>query len=118
MGRVGQLKDFSSLFDERILERSRGYRDAGMVTSVAQSADDGDLWHARVAGTLGFYDVDIRIHRGMVISAACTCPYGQKHSYCKHVGAVLLTIADRQGECDRRSSGDTLPDDASKAVRW
>ncbi|MGO5318090.1 SWIM zinc finger family protein [Bifidobacterium boum] len=118
MGRVGQLKDFSSLFDERILERSRGYRDAGMVTSVAQSADDGDLWHARVAGTLGFYDVDIRIHRGMVISAACTCPYGQKHSYCKHVGAVLLTIADRQGERDRRSSGDTLPDDASKAVRW
>ncbi len=92
-----------------------GYRDAGMVTDIRQSTDDTDLWHAQVAGSLGFYDVDIRIHGSAVMSAACTCPYGQKHSYCKHVGAVLLTIADRQ---DERQTDAALPNDASEAVRW
>lgn len=110
-----KLMDFSSLFDQRILDRAYGYRDAGMVTDIRQSTDDADLWHAQVAGSLGFYDVDIRIHGGAVMSAACTCPYGQKHSYCKHVGAVLLTIADQQ---DERLADAALPNDASEAIRW
>lgn len=110
-----KLQDFSSLFDQRILDRAYGYRDAGMVTDIRQSTDDTDLWHAQVAGSLGFYDVDIRIHGGAVMSAACTCPYGQKHSYCKHVGAVLLTIADQQ---DGRLTDAALPNDASEAIRW
>lgn len=38
-----KLKDFSSLFDQRILDRAYGYRDAGMVTDIRQSTDDTDL---------------------------------------------------------------------------
>ena len=49
-----KLMDFSSLFDQRILDRAYGYRDAGMVTDIRQSTDDADLWHAQVAGSLGF----------------------------------------------------------------
>ena len=65
-------------------------------------------------GSNGFYDVDIRIRHGHVVSAACTCPYGQKHTYCKHVGAVLFALDAQNRQAQQAGNGnDEFPQDAS-----
>nr|WP_304321511.1 hypothetical protein [Bifidobacterium catenulatum] len=71
-------KDFRSLFDGKIYQRAQAYYDAGMVQHVSQVAPS--LWHAQVMGSDAHYDVDIRIRHSRIVSAACTCPYGQKHT--------------------------------------
>lgn len=86
-------KDFRSLFDGKIYQRAQAYYDASMVQHVSQVAPS--LWHAQVMGSDAHYDVDIRIRHSRIVSAACTCPYGQKHTYCKHVGAALLALDAR-----------------------
>ncbi|WP_298048700.1 SWIM zinc finger domain-containing protein [uncultured Bifidobacterium sp.] len=125
MERTPHLEDFSDLFSYKIYQRALAYYDAGMVRCVSRSA--AGLWHAKVMGATGSYDVDVRIRNGRVVSAACSCPYGQKHTYCKHVGAVLLTL-DARAQRERRLDADTeteggtdgeysqIPHDASRMV--
>ena len=78
MERTPHLEDFSDLFSYKIYQRALAYYDAGMVRCVSRSA--AGLWHAKVMGSTGSYDVDVRIRNGRVVSAACSCPYGQKHT--------------------------------------
>ena len=96
------LHDFSDLFEERIYRRAQEYHDAGRVGRIVQVAPG--LWHAKVAGSTDPYDVDVSIRQGQVVSASCTCPYARRHTYCKHVGALLLSLAAQE--------------DAPSAPRW
>ena len=110
MERAPQLEDFYHLFSHKIYCRAKTYYDAGTVQDISQETPN--LWHARVLGSNQYYDVNVRIHRSRVTSAACTCPYGQQHTYCKHVGATLFTIK-AQNEAVEDSK---FPHDASSAV--
>lgn len=111
-GQLPHPEDFHSLFNGKIYQRAQAYYDAGMVRRVSQSV--AGLWHAQVMGSNGFYDVDIRIRHGHVVSAACTCPYGQKHTYCKHVGAVLFALDAQDRQSQQAGNGnDEFPQDAS-----
>ena len=108
------LRDASDLFEHRIWERAKAYRDAGRVEQPTQITPN--LWHARVNGSF-VYDVDVRLRRGKLVSAACTCPYAQKHMYCKHVGAVLLALHDMDESSDGKEHDRAhFPHDASQAV--
>ena len=65
-------------------------------------------------GSNAHYDVDIRICHSRIVSAACTCSYGQKHTYCKHVGAALLALDARNRQSQQAGNGnDEFPQDAS-----
>lgn len=101
-GQLPHPEDFHSLFNGKIYQRAQAYYDAGTVRRVSQSI--AGLWHAQVMGSNGFYDVDIRIRHGHVVSAACTCPYGQKHTYCKHVGAVLFALDAQNRQAEDKDS--------------
>lgn len=105
-------KDFRSLFSSKIHQRAQAYYDAGMVQHVSQVAPS--LWHAQVMGANAHYDVDIRIRHSRIVSAACTCHYGQKHTYCKHVGAALLALDARNRQSQQAGNGnDEFPQDTS-----
>ena len=107
---ASHLENFHHLFSHKIYCRAETYYNAGMVQNISQTAPD--LWHARVMGSNQYYDVDVRIHRSRIASAACTCPYGQQHTYCKHVGAVLFAI-----EAQNETADDfAFPHDASSEV--
>lgn len=110
--------DFSDLFYRNIMERARMYYDNGYVLSVTQT--EPGFWHASVQGET-VYRVDIRIRHGRVISAACTCPYAQRVTYCKHVGAVLLSLrhewTQNHNVADEEHSADDFPHRASFEIR-
>lgn len=76
-------KDMLSLFDDRTLERGRGYHREGRVESVS----DSDELVARVRGNGRSYLV--LIDSLDPVTARCTCPIGR---YCKHLVATLLTL--------------------------
>ena len=76
-------EDLASLFDDRTIERGRGYHREGRVESIS---DDGELV-ARVRGSGRSYLVLIDSIDPLM--ARCTCPVG---SYCKHLVATLLAL--------------------------
>lgn len=110
-----RLQDFHSLFEQRIYERGEAYFDSGRVGPVEQLAPG--LWHAVVRGT-DDYQVDVRLRNGAVISAACSCPYGQRSTYCKHVAALLLAMRAKLEGRERPGDKTGFPNDASNAVDW
>lgn len=104
---------YRQLFDPKVFDRGQAYYDAGKVDPPAEITDG--LWHAVVRGTED-YQVDVRLRHGKVISAACTCPYGQRVTYCKHVAGVLISLEKsfRRGDDET----DTFPHEASSCVDW
>lgn len=109
--------DFSDLFHKSIMKRAHMYYDNGYVLSATQT--ESGFWHAFVQGET-VYQVDIRIRHGKVISAACTCPFAQHVTYCKHAGAVLLSLqhewAHNHNAADKEHSTDGFPHRASFEV--
>lgn len=92
MGNPIPPQDYANLFEKRIFNRAVQYYRDGNVLEFDEITPD--LWHGVIAGTED-YDVDVRIHAGRVLSAACSCPYAQEHTYCKHVGALIIAIEHR-----------------------
>lgn len=109
------LRDIADLFEPRIFARALAYYREGNVLEFAEIAPD--LWHGVVAGAVD-YDVDVRIHAGRILSAACSCPYAQEHTYCKHVGALLLAINHDLANTDGDKQPSTPMLSASHAVTW
>ncbi|RSX56938.1 zinc finger, SWIM domain-containing protein [Bifidobacterium samirii] len=105
------------LFKPHIYERGHAYYDAGRVGEPEPIAQD--LWHAVVRGG-DDYQVDVRLHRGRVVSAACSCPYARRAAYCKHAAAVLIAMTEllRRQRDRERGIDPAFPNDASFAVRW
>ena len=108
---------YYDLFKPHIYERGRAYYEAGKV-DLPQEIVDG-LWHTVVRGN-DDYQVDVRLRRGKVVSAACSCPYAQHSAYCKHVAAALISMsAWLQCQRDRAQGTDPeFPRDASDVVHW
>lgn len=108
---------YHGLFKPYIYERGRAYFDAGKVDVPEPIAKN--LWHAVVRGN-DDYQVDVRLQRGRVVSAACSCPYARRSAYCKHVAATLIAMAERlQRQRDREQGIEPeFPRDASNMVRW
>lgn len=106
---------YYGLFKSYIYERGRAYFDAGKVDVPEPIAKD--LWHAVVRGN-DDYQVDVRLHRGRVVSAACSCPYARRSAYCKHVAATLIAMAERLRRRRDREQGvePEFPRDASDMV--
>ncbi|WP_236034441.1 SWIM zinc finger family protein [Bifidobacterium saguinibicoloris] len=102
-----QLNDgYHSLFNGKVFDRGQAYYDAGKVDAPMEIAEG--LWHAVVRGEEE-YQVDVRLRHGKVVSAACTCPYAQRVTYCKHVAGVLIAM-------DERSRPGTLPTSAASPL--
>ncbi|WP_082440223.1 SWIM zinc finger family protein [Bifidobacterium aesculapii] len=107
------IDDYYRLFDPKVFERGQAYYDAGRVDFPEEIS--AGLWHAVVRGTED-YQVDVRLRHGRVVSAACTCPYGQRVSYCKHVAGVLIAMEERSRR--EREDTDAFPREASFCVDW
>ncbi|RSX52035.1 SWIM zinc finger family protein [Bifidobacterium callimiconis] len=108
---------YYDLFKSYIYDRGRAYYDAGKVDVPEPIAKD--LWHAVVRGN-DDYQVDVRLQRGRVVSAACSCPYARHSAYCKHVAATLIAMAERLRRQRDQEQGiePEFPRDASNMVRW
>lgn len=107
------IDDYCQLFDPKVFERGQAYYDAGKVDFPEEIS--GGLWHAVVRGTED-YQVDVRLRHGRVVSAACTCPYGQRVSYCKHVAGVLIAMEEHSRR--EHDETDAFPHEASFSVDW
>lgn len=107
------IDDYCQLFDSKVFERGQAYYDAGKVDYPEEIS--AGLWHAVARGTED-YQVDVRLRHGRAVSAACTCPYGQRVSYCKHVAGVLIAMEERLRR--EREDADTFPREASFSVDW
>jgi uncharacterized Zn finger protein len=76
-----------------IVARGLDYYESGMISSMTVSEDG---IKAKVRGTYGEYDVNIRVENGEIVSD-CDCPYSGYG--CKHKVAVLFKfIKERGGE--------------------
>lgn len=106
------LDGFYELFDPKVYDRGHAYYDAGKVDYPVEISEG--LWHAVVRGSED-YQVDVRLRHGKVVSAACTCPYGQRVTYCKHVAGVLISLDESRR---REDSPDSFPREASFCVDW
>ncbi|PLS28588.1 SWIM zinc finger family protein [Bifidobacterium parmae] len=106
------LDGFYELFDPKVYDRGHAYYDAGKVDHPVEISEG--LWHAVVRGSED-YQVDVRLRHGKVVSAACTCPYGQRVTYCKHVAGVLISLDE---SLRREDSLDSFPREASFCVDW
>lgn len=104
--------NYLSHVDDRIVERGEAYFDSGRVGPLEELAPG--LWHAVVRGTED-YHVDIRVRHDAIISTACSCPYAQRSSHCKHIIAVILAL--EAGKSSFSELTPQLPRDASFAVR-
>jgi uncharacterized Zn finger protein len=103
-----QLKDMSlgimhlrlgDHLDSVTLQRGQDYARRGLVLSFEAMAD-GTLRGEVSNGRGNRYRQRIRFGRG-VFEGDCSCPVGVN---CKHVAAVLITWAERQGKHPDRKS--------------
>ena len=87
---TAHFDEFEEKMTSRSLERAYDYVDEHRIGGLEEVS--AGLFHAEVNGS-ELYDVDIRLRGNDIVFASCTCPYGYD-GYCKHIGAVLLTLRD------------------------
>ncbi len=78
--------------------RGEAYFRSGQVLSVKREAD-GAGYRALVKGSdRNRYEVEIAFDEGGEVGASCECAAYSPLSYCKHIAAVLLSLADAKAE--------------------
>lgn len=87
---TAHFDEFEEEMTSRSLERAYDYVDEHRIGGLEEVS--AGLFHAEVHGS-ELYDVDIRLRGNNIVFASCTCPYDYD-GYCKHIGAVLLTLRD------------------------
>lgn len=87
---TAHFDEFEEEMTSRSLERAYDYVDEHRIGGLEEVSVG--LFHAEVHGS-ELYDVDIRLRDNDIVFASCTCPYDHD-GYCKHIGAVLLTLRD------------------------
>lgn len=87
---TAHFDEFEEEMTSRSLERAYDYVDEHRIGGLEEVS--AGLFHAEVNGS-ELYDVDIRLRGNDIVFASCTCPYDYD-GYCKHIGAVLLTLCD------------------------
>ena len=85
---TAHFDEFEEEMTSRSLERAYDYVDEHRIGGLEEVS--AGLFHAEVHGS-ELYDVDIRLRGNNIVFASCTCPYDYD-GYCKHIGAVLLTL--------------------------
>ena len=88
------LKPWKKLFSPQILSRGWEYYDAELVTIDSM---DEEYIEATVEGTEP-YEVTIVLENGSVRDMSCSCPYAADGKNCKHMAAVLYTVAEEKDE--------------------
>lgn len=87
---TAHFDEFEEAMTSRSPERAYDYVDEHRIGGLEEVS--AGLFHAEVHGS-ELYDVDIRLRGNDIVFASCTCPYDYD-GYCKHIGAVLLTLRD------------------------
>lgn len=88
------IKSPESNFPTAILERGINYLFQGRVDEL--SFDGDSTWIAAVKGSEP-YTVRVQLLDDNVVKADCSCPYAVD-APCKHIAAVLMAIADEEGD--------------------
>jgi len=90
------------LLGDNIFERAQKYRRRIQQSTCTTNADGVRHLSAVVQGkrTNYYYTQAWLRENGSFVSASCDCPYNQngEGTYCKHIGALLLEDAARNGE--------------------
>ncbi|CAM5633951.1 DEAD/DEAH box helicase [Rhodanobacter lindaniclasticus] len=90
-----QRAEWRSNFDERTLERARGYARDGSVSKLRAHVEDGThVLTAQVDGSHGeryICRVTVNDHdKWLTVDTRCSCPVGDE---CKHAAAMLMVMA-------------------------
>lgn len=99
--------------DPVIFERGRGYADDGVV-DLEEVTDDHVT--ATVLGGMP-YAVDLADEEG-VLTWACTCPYAEDGSFCKHLVAAALTANAQDGHPPPSAVPDSRPVGDAELRSW
>lgn len=93
-----------NLCTDAVFERGQNYREEGRIQQIGRV---DDTVTARVQGT-ELYETHVHLDSAH-FDPQCTCPYSGPGE-CKHVVAVLLTVADDMPEDDGEHFDDLLAD--------
>ncbi|MEQ4483531.1 DEAD/DEAH box helicase [Cohnella silvisoli] len=78
--------------------RGETYLRSGQVLSLKREAD-GAGYRAIVKGSnRNRYEVEVAFDEDGEVGASCECAAYTPHAYCKHIAAVLLSLADTEAE--------------------
>lgn len=95
---------------DKVFQRAKDYAEGRVVRDLVLR---GNMLTAQVDGSdWQPYRVLITFDAHTVTDASCTCPYDWG-GWCKHIGAVLLTVLARPQETRTSPPIDTLLDDLS-----
>ena len=108
---TAHFDEFEEEMTSRSLERAYDYVDEHRIGGLEEVS--AGLFHAEVHGS-ELYDVDIRLRGNDIVFASCTCPYDYD-GYCKHIGAVLLTLRDYKHGGNHQQNV-TLPSVSEKII--
>lgn len=105
MARIGDVKKFA-LNKQSIQElcgpasymRGEAYFRAGQVLSVRREAEDTGYKAIVKGSNRNRYEVEIVIDGDGEIGASCDCSAYTPLSFCKHIAAVLLKLAESEAE--------------------
>ena len=86
------IDNYDYYFYEHTKERGQDYYDNKKILSFQKIGDN--KYEAKVQGSTSKpYTVGINIDsEGFIGSLSCSCPYGKRRLYCKHIYAVLLHV--------------------------
>ncbi len=105
MVRTGDVKEFAlnkqsiqELCDPATYLRGEAYFRAGQVLSVRKEAEDAGFKAIVKGSNRNRYEVEIVLDGDGEIGASCECSAYTPLSYCKHIAAVLLKLAEAETE--------------------
>ncbi len=95
-----EFEDIEAMAGEIIFLRGVDYKRAG---SVLELNNEDERIEARVRGS---YDNSYHVHickEDVDLLGSCSCPYDD---VCKHIVAILLTVADNEGKREKEDASD------------
>ena len=105
--------EIRTLLGDTIFERAKKYRRRILQSDCSTNAEGVRHLTALVQGSGAecYYTQAWLRENGSFVSASCDCPYNQNGdgTYCKHIGALLLTDAEKNAPAPAAEKPDAIP---------
>lgn len=108
------MSSWKNLFTNTMLVRGKALYDDGSVISTASQSGDGiTTFTASISDTSDVCLTSVTLDgNGELKDVSCSCQYHKKVTYCKHISALLYSVAENRGE--KPQSGEKKAEKAKK----
>ena len=108
------MSNWKNLFTNTMLVRGKALFDAGSIINLAsENQDGGTSFTATVSDTSDVCLTSVTLDgNGELQDVGCTCQYHKKVTYCKHIAALLYSVAENSP--DKAASKEKKTEKAKK----